>query len=86
MTKKIFDVVAIVGKRKDDKPNYVNCGVVLEKDNGKLSMKLETLPLGNQWDGWLQLFEPKPRGEKPAQAQPSDSAPPPGDFDDDMPF
>lgn len=83
MSKKKYDVVAIVGKRKDDKPNYVNCGVVIQTDKG-FSLKLNSIPAGNEWNGWFSLFEPKPRGDAPAAAQ---SGPPTSkDFDDDIPF
>lgn len=85
MSKKKYDVVAIVGKRKDDKPNYVNCGVVIEKD-GKFSLKLNSIPAGNEWNGWFSLFVPKPRDGQ-QQSTPASSAPPPStDFDDDIPF
>lgn len=80
--KKVYDVVATVGKRKDGKNNYVKVGVVLEGDKG-LSMKLESIPCGNEWNGWLNFYEPKPRSETaPAQGD----APPPSDFDDKIPF
>lgn len=78
--KKVYDAVATVGKRKDGKPNYVKVGAVLEGDKG-LSMKLETIPMGNEWNGWINFYEPKPRNE----SAPSSSEPPP-DFDDKVPF
>jgi hypothetical protein len=82
-SKKKYDVVAIVGKRKDDKPNYVNCGVVIQTDKG-FSLKLNSIPAGNEWNGWFSLFEPRPKdGSGPQQS----SAPPASkDFDDDIPF
>jgi hypothetical protein len=79
VSKKIYDVVAVVGRRKDDKPNYVNCGVVIEGDKG-LSMKLNSIPAGNEWNGWFSFFEPKPRADAPAK---QDS---PAPFDDRIPF
>lgn len=86
MSKVKYDVVAIVGKRRDDKPNYVNCGVVIEKD-GKFSMKLNSIPAGNEWNGWFSLFAPKPRnGEQSAQKPASNDPPASKDFDDDIPF
>lgn len=57
---KVYDVVAVVGKRKDDKPNYVRCGAVFQTDKG-MSMKLDTIPAGNEWNGWFSFFEPKQR-------------------------
>lgn len=83
--KKKYDVVAIVGKRRDDKPNYVNCGVVIQTEKG-FSLKLNSIPAGNEWNGWFSLFEPRPRGEQPA-SKPADNAPPAStDLDDDIPF
>lgn len=81
--KKKYDVVAIVGKRKDDKPNYVNCGVVIQTDRG-FSLKLNSIPAGNEWNGWFSLFEPRPKNGE--QQQQSSGPPASKDFDDDIPF
>ena len=83
--RKIYDVVATVGKRKDGKNNYVKVGVVLEGDKG-LSMKLESIPCGNEWNGWLNFYEPKPRGDaapKRDDDPPHEKLP---DFNDDVGF
>jgi hypothetical protein len=79
--KKVYDVVATVGKRKDGKNNYVKVGVVLEGDKG-LSMKLESIPCGNEWNGWLNFYEPKPRSE----SAPRRDDDPPHDLNDPVPF
>jgi hypothetical protein len=82
MSKKKYDVVAIVGKRKDDKPNYVNCGVVIQTDKG-FALKLNSIPAGNEWNGWFSLFEPRPRegvASAPSAATAAD------DFNDEIPF
>ncbi len=76
-----FEAVAIVGKRKDDKPNYVRVGTVFETAKG-LSLKLDSIPAGGEWNGWISLFEPKPRE---GSAPPRQAAPKP-DFDDDIGF
>ena len=85
MSKKKYDVVAMVGKRKDDKPNYVNCGVVIQTDKG-FSLKLNSIPAGNEWNGWFSLFEPRPRDGAQQQAPASNAPPASTDFDDDIPF
>ena len=50
MAKKVFDAVATVGEYKDKngdtKKRYVNVGAVFENDNGQMSFKLETIPVG----------------------------------------
>jgi hypothetical protein len=61
---KVYDVVAIVGKRRDDKPNYVKCGAVFTTEKG-MSMKLDSIPAGGEWNGWFSFFEPKPRSDSP---------------------
>jgi hypothetical protein len=62
---KVYDVVAIVGKRRDDKPNYVKCGAVFTTEKG-MSMKLDSIPAGGEWNGWFSFFEPKPRSDAPS--------------------
>ena len=76
MSKK-YDVVAIVGKRRDDKPNYVRVGAVFETERG-LSMKLDAIPAGNEWNGWLSFFEPQSRTQQASK--------PAADLNDDVPW
>jgi hypothetical protein len=53
--KKIYDAVATVGKYTDqqgnEKKRYVTIGAVFEGDDGRLSMKLESVPVGPTWSG-----------------------------------
>ena len=68
MARKIYDLVATVGtytdKQGNEKKRYVNVGAVFEGDKG-MSMKLETLPVGPEWSGWLSFYEPKEREAAP---------------------
>lgn len=79
-----YEAVATVGTRKDGKKNYVRIGTVFETDKG-LSLKLDSIPAGSEWNGWVSFFEPKARQDspppKPAATKPS------SDFEDDsIPF
>ena len=69
MATKKFDVVATVGeytaKDGSTKKRYMNVGVCFENDEGQLSIKLETIPVGPNWSGWLSLYEPKERDAAP---------------------
>jgi len=72
MAKKVFDVVATVGKYTDkqtgaEKKRYLTCGAAFEDDQGRLSIKLEAVPVGSEWSGWLSLYTPKEREITPAQ-------------------
>lgn len=78
MAKKLFDAVASVGTYTDrngqEKKRYVNVGAVFESDDGKyMSLKLESIPVGPNWSGWISFFEPKPRELSPAQQQHSEA-------------
>lgn len=60
--KKIKNAVAVNGtymKDGQEKKNYVTIGSLFEKDDGSLSLKLDALPAGNNWDGWVSFFDPK---------------------------
>lgn len=64
-----FELVAKAGeyeKAGEKKVRWHTCGVVMERADGSLSAKIESLPIN--FDGWLNLWEPKPKGEaaKPA--------------------
>jgi hypothetical protein len=87
---KRLDAIATVGEYKDPKTGdmkkrYSKCGSVFINDEGNISFKMDTMPVGG-WDGWINAREPFD-GEKPAR---SSSAPTrksrPMDFDDDAPF
>ena len=88
MATKKYDAVATVGEYKDKngdtKKRYMNVGVVMENDKGQLSLKLETIPVGPNWSGWISFFEPKERDAAPVT--PHSAAKANAFVDDDIPF
>jgi len=87
--KKVYDAVATTGKYTDregkEKNRYLTVGAVFVNERNQYSLKLEALPLGAEFSGWINFYEPKQRGEpkpeKPAAATAND------DFQDtDIPF
>ncbi|MEO2050272.1 MAG: hypothetical protein ABGX00_00795 [Allomuricauda sp.] len=61
MSKVKYNVAQTIGSYKSEtgekKYNYLNLGVVIEKENGHLSMKLNALPLpGEKGEVWLNLY------------------------------
>lgn len=59
-------VIATPGK--DGATNWVKHGVLMEMDDGRMAVKLESLPIGVMqdrdknavpWDGWFKVFEQK---------------------------
>jgi single-stranded DNA-binding protein len=92
------EIVAITGKYTDtkgqEKNRYTKIGVLMEKDNGSLMIKMETIPLN--WDGFAYLNDPREnKGDQgggsasPQQRQPQQQSRPQSNFDDlddDIPF
>ena len=91
--KKTHDAVYAGEKYTDnngnEKTRYTNVGVLLQRDDGSMTMKLEAIPVG--FNGWINFYEPKPKeGEAPKQERdrPQRQAQAPvNDFDDtEIPF
>jgi hypothetical protein len=57
-----------------EKTKWIRIGSVIQTKSGKMSLKLETIPLN--WDGWASLMEP--RQDEPKRREPG--------MDDDLPF
>jgi hypothetical protein len=69
---KKYDAVATIGEYTDrsgeKKKRYQNIGSVFENEDGRLSLKLDAIPVGPEWSGWISFFEPKARdGQEPRQ-------------------
>lgn len=92
-SRKRYDAVATVGTYKDasgqERKRYANVGTVFENEDGRLSLKLDTVPVGPGWSGYIQFFDPKPRDSQHGDRQhpPAEpSAPPPAADPDEIPF
>ncbi len=85
----VYDLLYKKGEH-EGRAIWLRCGVLIEKDNGKMSVKLDTVPVSGQWDGWLVVSERRERnggrtgnGAMTGTAS-RDEAPPAGY--DDLPF
>jgi len=93
-----FDLMVATGKYtgKDgtEKTSWLKVGRVMEKKAGGFVMKMDCIPTGVQdmegnnvaWDGWLQMFEPRPKDSQPQQSAPQQSAEFVPDKMSDVPF
>jgi len=84
----LYDVLYKKAEQEDGKAIWMRCGIMIEKENGKKSLKLDAVPLGAAWDGWLVVSERKrvdaEDPEDPADPQERQSQ---KDLDDsDIPF
>ena len=69
MTKeKVGDACAYLGPRK-----YLKIGVMFrDTQDGRLSLKIDTLPLDKSWEGWVNVFPDNRASTTAAKPFPSD--------------
>jgi len=98
--KKTHNIVAVVGKYTDgtgqEKNRYMTIGAAFTRDDGTMSLKIESIPVGPGWNGWANLYLPRDNNQPGQQAAPqqrpaaqpaAQPAAGAGDFqDDDIPF
>jgi hypothetical protein len=72
------DAVATIGEYTDrqtgeTKKRYVNVGKAFTDDSGRVSIKLDVIPVGLTWSGWISLYPASQREQQrpaPASQQP----------------
>ena len=83
--KKFKKVVATVGKYTDangqEKNRYVTVGSAFIRDDKSVSIKVDAMPVGPEFSGWLNLYD-LDEDRKPAPAP----AAAPVAADEDLPF
>jgi hypothetical protein len=81
MAGKRFDVVATIIETRDgeEKKRYQKCGAAWEGPKG-INIKLDAIPVGQGWSGWLALYEPKEKEQTAPAAKGNQDA------DVDLPF
>ncbi|MDH5203320.1 MAG: hypothetical protein OEW69_08695 [Nitrospirota bacterium] len=54
-------------KRSENKGKTIweNVGVLIDKEDGKKSIKLDLIPVSKDWDGWLVVSERREKVEEP---------------------
>ena len=59
--KKVYDLLYKRGEH-NGKAQWEKVGVMIEKEDGKKSVKIDLVPVGN-WDGWLVVSERKAKDD-----------------------
>ena len=84
MSKKRFNVSQAKEIPGRDKPIWLKHGVAFQSEDGKVRIKLESLPLPNaEGEVWLNLFEDDGQGAQQQQSQPAVA---PSGLDDEINF
>lgn len=86
---KKFDAVVTTGtytdKNGQEKKRYANVGAVFEDDQGRMSLKLDLMPVSG-FNGWVSFYEPKPKEGGQPQPVANNQAGGFNDLADDIPF
>lgn len=65
--KKVKSLVATMGKYTDtlgnEKSRYITIGSMFEREDGTICLKLDALPIGGEFSGWVNCYEPRVRDE-----------------------
>ena len=95
MAQATHDAVATIGKYKDsegnEKKRYMNVGVVFTSPEGNMSLKLNAVPVGPDWSGFISFY-PKDDNQQPRQprgaqqTEPALKNPPEEIVNKDLPF
>jgi hypothetical protein len=67
MANTIYNVAYAQKQENSEKSHWLNCGILIVKEDGKMSLKLNAIPVN--CDGWFGVFE-KDDNAKPT-AKPS---------------
>ena len=73
MSRRVYDAVATVGEYTDrqtgeKKKRVLKIGTVFHGEDGRMSMKLDAVPVGQDWSGWVSFYEPKNQQASAPQA------------------
>lgn len=79
--------VAVTGSYTDrqgnEKKRYTNVGTLFQYDDGGFALKLDSVPVGDGWNGFISFYEIEAKGDQSgAKSASSDSY----DRDDSIPF
>lgn len=90
MPKKILGYISAYIKKPGLKNQYPRIGTLfMDTEDGRYSMKIDSVPVDSAWDGWCNVFPPNSR-PKTAKENADEFAPAPtteaGDSEEDVPF
>lgn len=79
---KVYNMVGANGSytnaEGEEKVRWVRIGSVFKREDGTVCAKIDVLPVGGEWNGWVNMYaeeEDKPKSRRKG-----------ADFSDDVPF
>lgn len=72
---KVYDLLWKKSEGKEGKARWEKVGVLIEKEEGKKSIKLDLMPISKDWDGWLVVSERKGKEDFSKESEGGDLEP-----------
>lgn len=66
----------------NEKTRYVNVGALFTRDDGSMTLKLESIPVN--FNGWINFYAPKDQASDRRPQRPQRQSAPADDFADDI--
>lgn len=63
---KVYDLLAKIDAEatvNGEKIKWQKVGILIEREKGGFSIKLDCIPISNSWDGWLTVKEKNKKGD-----------------------
>ena len=80
----VKEIIATVGtytnKEGEEKKQYQKIGKMFKREDGTFTIKLDAIPVGNDFSGWCNLYDPKPYEPNTEQTKTEQKT------EDDLPF
>jgi hypothetical protein len=74
-------------RQGNEKKRYTNVGTLFQYDDGGLTLKLDSVPVGEGWNGFISFYEIEDKREGGSSSGAAGSREKPAaDLDDDIPF
>lgn len=88
------DACAFIKGAPGQSNRYYKLGMAMQKSDGRISIKIDTMPLAALgWEGWINIFWKDPEGQPAVRPTVAAATYKPfggkfgfDDFDDDVPF
>lgn len=55
---KIYELLWKRPEDKETKVKWEKVGILIEKEKGVMSVRLDFIPVSKEWDGWLTVVKP----------------------------
>jgi len=87
---KVKNLVATMGKYIDrngnEKNRYITIGSMFERQDGSICLKLDAMPIGEEFTGWVNCYDPRSWDKDEPSSEPHHESVAADALKDEIPF